>query len=666
MINENQRKIIVLILLIFSFSMIINSANAATIDLNPGNFNKTGIESATNGTVFNLDTNKGDYNLSSENKIDIKSNITIKSSNTSKNAVLNLYNSSRAFQVHSEGYLTLINITIKNGYDWGDGGAIHNTEGSINLTGCIFSGNSANRGGAISIIGGGLTANFCIFTGNSANHGGAIFNVNSNVTLTGCSFSLNSANSGGTIYNDWDGILNANGCSFSANKASGDGGAIFNWIGNVSLSGCSFSLNNASYGGAITNGGILTVTTCSFSANKAINGGGAIYKDNGNLTVTGCSFSSNNAGSGGAISNTFGDFTVTGCSFSANKATEDSNTIFNNGNCIVSYSRFVDNVGNYQIYNDNLGFGSVVANYNWWGSNANPQGKYSSGVTVSNYFVMSISTSVANLARSFSENLAINYKFVLNGTNDNANATTKFSLFTVAIMVNGKVVSNIDGRKSVQYNVPLTAIDNTITATLNSASSSFKYKASKMSTKVVVNKFHPLFKKSTTVTATVTDKNGKVVVNKQISLYINGKFVKTVKTNVNGVATFKYTFKTRKTHKIQVKVIEDTTHVKSNSKTLSLIPKDKTTITLAKFTPKYNKKATLKATLKNNKNKAMAKKVVKFYANGKLLGQAKTNAKGVATLTKKISVKGSVNFIAKYAGDKTNHDSDYTRTITVK
>ncbi|MCL2688113.1 MAG: Ig-like domain-containing protein, partial [Methanobrevibacter sp.] len=333
-------------------------------------------------------------------------------------------------------------------------------------------------------------------------------------------------------------------------------------------------------------------------------------------------------------------------------------------NATVSYSRFADNTGNYQLFMN--GTSRIIADYNWWGSNNGPQRNLISGVNINNYYTMSISTSVASLTRSFDENLAINYKFVLNGTNNVADAASKFSPFTVAIMVNNKLVSNIDGRKAIQFNVLLTGIDNTITAILNKESSIVKYKASKMTTALVVTNIKPLFNKKNTITVTARDKNGKLLDNKKVGLFVNNKQVATTTTNKAGVATFKYTFKTRKVHKVQVKLVEDTTHSKSNSKTLSLKPKDKTTTKLAKFSAKFKKKATLKATLKNHKNKAMAKKVVKFYVNKKYLGKAKTNTKGLATLTKKVPVKGLVNFIAKYAGDKTFHKSDASRKIKVK
>jgi len=92
----------------------------------------------------------------------------------------------------------------------------------------------------------------------------------------------------------------------------------------------------------------------------------------------------------------------------------------------------------------------------------------------------------------------------------------------------------------------------------------------------------------------------------------------------------------------------------------------KTYLSLSKFQAKYGKKTTFKATLKNNLKKPMKNKYISFYSNNTYLGKVKTNAKGIAILTKKVTKKGSVSFIAKYGGTKTYRNSSYTRKVTVK
>ena len=310
---------------------------------------------------------------------------------------------------------------------------------------------------------------------------------------------------------------------------------------------------------------------------------------------------------------------------------------------------------------------SIASNfdYNWWGSNDGPSRYYLPGLTINNYYTMKISTPAANLDYSYGDGLPVSYSFVLNGTNDNHGAATKLPYFTVPILINGKVWKNIDARLSSQYNVPLSSMEDTISLGITGVLTSFKYKANKASSNLVFNTLKAIYNKPNTITVVLTDKNNNVIADKLIKFYVNGnEVVGSYMTNSEGVASFKYTFKTRKIHTIVAKFAGDTYYFDKDS-TFNPIPKDISTINLAKFSAKKGKKTTFKATLKVN-NKAMKGKYINFYAKGKPIGKAKTNAKGIATLTKKITVKGVINFVAIYAGDKNSHDSSYTRKVNVK
>jgi len=225
MISKNKRKVIISILLLFSLFAIISSTNAADKTLNSSNNFKLEIENATSNSVIRLDpTNQ--FSLDSSNvNITVNKNITIRSSSTSKNAVINLNNNGRAFTVASGAKLTLINITIINGKAF-NGGAIFN-EGTVILTGCTFSRNTATNssGGAIFNSGGTSTLIGCTFTDNTATfNGGAIVTVNS--TFTSCTFTGNRATQGGAICNYGNSAIT--GCTFTGNVATFNGGAIYN------------------------------------------------------------------------------------------------------------------------------------------------------------------------------------------------------------------------------------------------------------------------------------------------------------------------------------------------------------------------------------------------------------------------------------------------------
>ncbi|WP_225370492.1 Ig-like domain-containing protein [Methanobrevibacter arboriphilus] len=200
----------------------------------------------------------------------------------------------------------------------------------------------------------------------------------------------------------------------------------------------------------------------------------------------------------------------------------------------------------------------------------------------------------------------------------------------------------------------------------NGVSKNINLNVVKAKTSLIISNFKALYKKSNVIKAIIKGQNGKILAGKVVNLYINGKYIAKAKSSSSGLVSFKYTFKTGKTHKVIANFAGDSYYLAKNSPTLKVIPKSKTYTKLSKFAAKYGKITTFKATLKNTANKAMVKKYIKFYANGKYLGQAKTNSNGLAILSKKISFKGLVSFIAKYLGDSKNHESSYTQKLTIK
>ena len=104
--------------------------------------------------------------------------------------------------VEAYASLTLDNLTIANGYNI-SGGGIANNGGTLTITNCTFSGNSAiSTGGGIYTLGGSLTITNSTFSDNTAiSSGGGIFGLfGETMTITNSTFSGNSAGSlGGAI-----------------------------------------------------------------------------------------------------------------------------------------------------------------------------------------------------------------------------------------------------------------------------------------------------------------------------------------------------------------------------------------------------------------------------------------------------------------------------------
>ena len=82
----------------------------------------------------------------------------------------------------------------------------------------------------------------------------------------------------------------------------------------------------------------------------------------------------------------------------------------------------------------------------------------------------------------------------------------------------------------------------------------------------------------------------------------------------------------------------------------------------------YNKAAKSKkltATLKDQTGKVIKSKTVKFTVNGKTYS-AKTNKKGVATVSVKLSAKKTYKFKVRFAGDSKYYAVTKTANVVIK
>jgi len=213
---------------------------------------------------------------------------------------------SRVFEVDGAGTtVSLSGLTIIDGdgvaggtaqSNDGFGGAILNS-GTLTVSGCTLSDNTADDGDGIYNNHGTLTVSTSTLSGNysSGNYnytalGGGICNAGT-ATVNGCTLSGNSGVDGGGICNF--GTATVDGCTLSGNKSAGYGGGICNF-GTLALSGCTLSSNIAANGGGIYNVRTLTVSGCTLSYNVAINSGGGIWNGgNGTLTVSNSVFTDN-------------------------------------------------------------------------------------------------------------------------------------------------------------------------------------------------------------------------------------------------------------------------------------------------------------------------------------------------------------------------------------
>ena len=165
----------------------------------------------------------------------------------------------RPFFIDTEANLTLVKLTVRNGYGI-SGGGIYN-RGTVTLQNCLLSTNRArDYGGGIFTQGPLVLSN----TGLSSNtvdlyDGGGLYIDSGEVQITGGIFSYNEALCrGGAIHNNYTGEYQK---------------------GRLFVEGANFFLNNANScgGGAIYSDSDMEIRQSSFSLNSAEDNGGAVY-----------------------------------------------------------------------------------------------------------------------------------------------------------------------------------------------------------------------------------------------------------------------------------------------------------------------------------------------------------------------------------------------------
>ena len=257
----------------------------------------------------------------------------------------------------------------------GNGGAVYISGGSgISFTGTnSFTGNTAGtNGGAIVSTAASVTLNLeeAVFTNNTAQLGGAIMITGGSLSVTDCSFTTNSADiNGGAIYlsrgNDFTFSSSSKKNSFQSNSAANDGGAIYvaggssltfsgenefddNTAGNnggaiaynaatssaPEFAGISFNNNHAVNGGAVAllAGNVTFTDDIKFSQHNDITNGGVLYiATSGTVNIeSDVTFSNNSAANGGIIYATNGTLNLN-CDLTEGVSTSNGGVLYADG-----------------------------------------------------------------------------------------------------------------------------------------------------------------------------------------------------------------------------------------------------------------------------------------------------------------------------------------------
>ena len=202
---------------------------------------------------------------------------------------------SRVFEIGSNAMVSISGLTIRDGhaadgyngsYIGGDGsygGGIYN-QGTLSLSGCALTENSAGNGGA----GGAATYGG---PGGKGGAGGGIYNANS-FQASACTFSGNQAGIGGQGGSGYGGDVFAGHPGTGGD--GGDGGGVYN-LGTMMLTNCTLSANESGSGGV----GGFGYGDATHSGDGGAGGlGGGIF-NSGTLALAACTLSANSAGPGG-------------------------------------------------------------------------------------------------------------------------------------------------------------------------------------------------------------------------------------------------------------------------------------------------------------------------------------------------------------------------------
>ena len=294
---------------------------------------------------------------------------------------------------------TLANLTAA-------GGVRNLNSGTVNVTNCTLSGNSAvgngsntaafgggifnNSTGTVNITNSTLTGNSAIGGGLAGRGGGICNNGTGIVNVVNSTLGSNTADvSGGAIDNLSTGTVNVTNSMVTSNSVGGlccggGGAGIDNFAGAVNINYSTVSENsfiensNTSgfiyYGGGILTScfnvcGTLTVTGSTISNNSAVIGGG-IFGGEGTVNIINSTISGNfadasqydptmqGANGGGGISVRFGNLNVTNSTLSGNGVFGTSAAIGGGGICMITDTSFPGtiNVSNSTL-TDNTVFG---------------------------------------------------------------------------------------------------------------------------------------------------------------------------------------------------------------------------------------------------------------------------------------------------------------------
>ncbi|MBZ9570003.1 Ig-like domain repeat protein [Methanobrevibacter sp. TMH8] len=487
----------------------------------------------------------------------------------------------------------------------------------------------AKNSGQIFVINGNVNVRFINITFINANttvNGGVIFNNGGTLDIQNSVFSNNTARKGGAIYSV-SGIVNINNCVFDRNKANFTttdtySGAIHQDSGSFTIKNTNFTNNSALRSGAMRIvAGTLIIDNCNFIENTADHSAGALYVYGGNVTIDNTNFIKNyGANAAGAIYQT------------RDSLLEITNTKFDN-NIGGSW-------GGGAIYKDDDRCGLNIKDCNFTNNGAINGGAI---YAVDNLKVIG-STFLDNINTTiyvYGGNITVNYNSIIDNNNDKS-----------ALYFN----NSSGGNPNIDYNW---------------------WGNNKYDSNIVVNNYYIAKLTNTTI---LKDKKIGDTIGLRYYLVLNGtndntgvlnlpKFEAIIKNNgviIKNISDARIS----EIFTIKLTAISNNFAISNDNNdnpvvSLSIIIKNKTSLSISTPTIYEGKKTTIKAAIKNSAGKALSGKKISININGKTY-IVTTNSKGIATLQVSGLKAGKFKVRFNYAGDSNYQSSTATSTQTIK
>ena len=246
---------------------------------------------------------------------------------------------------------------------------------------------------------------------------------------------------------------------------------------------------------------------------------------------------------------------------------------------------------------------------------------------------------------------------------DNGVTTLNISDFTGKVNIVASFAGNSNYKESTAT-LNTYIVVKTVTEVINNTIVEYVNKTLE-STSIDANALTATAKVAKTLSVTLKDASGKAIANKVITYSING-VTKTVKTDANGIAKITVNQAKAGAYYYSLCFLGDDDY-KSAFKSVKVTVNKQATKAVFKAKTFKVKAKTKKVsfTLKDASGKAIKGKKITVKVNGKTY-TAKTNAKGVATVSLKITKKGKYTATAKFAGDTTYKAITKKAKITLK